>query len=105
MNVVPPCGAGNSWCILFTSATSCSYNGDIFDYYFALESQPLACSAANDATVCRALSDLYNATNGASWKTKTGWSAAAAGTPTDYCTFYGAGCNNGILQNLCVRRI
>ena len=65
----------------------------------------LTCGANNDATVCRVLGDLYNATTGASWLTKTGWSAAAAGIPTDYCTFFGATCNNGILQMLCVRRI
>jgi hypothetical protein len=34
MNMVPPCGAGNSWCTLYTTAASCTYNGDIFDYYF-----------------------------------------------------------------------
>ena len=63
----------------------------------------LTCGVNNDATVCRALGDFYNATNGASWLIKTGWSAAAAGTPTDYCSFVGATCNNGVLQGLCVR--
>jgi len=67
----------------------------------------LACSVNNDATVCRALGDFYNSTGGASWipTMRTGWSAAAAGTPTDYCTFSMITCSNGILQALCVRSI
>ena len=67
----------------------------------------LTCGVNNDATCCRALGDFYNATSGASWITtmRTGWSAAATGTPTDYCTFFGVLCSNGILQQLCVRRI
>ena len=65
----------------------------------------LTCGVNTDATVCRALGDLYNATGGASWTIRTGWSAAAAGTPTDYCTFSGITCSNGILQQLCVRSI
>ena len=63
------------------------------------------CSVSNDATVCSVLADLYSATNGASWTNKAGWSAAAAGTSTDYCTFYGATCSSSILASLCVRRV
>jgi hypothetical protein len=63
------------------------------------------CAATNNATVCSALGDLYYATNGASWNYKTGWSTARNGIPTDYCTFYGATCSSGILQQLCVCRI
>jgi len=65
------------------------------------------CGVNNDATVCRVLGDLYGATNGASWSSfaQAGWIGAAAGTPTDYCTFFGAQCSNGILQALCVHRI
>ena len=44
------------------------------------------CAATNNATVCSALGDLYYATNGALWNNKAGWSSAAAGIPTDYCT-------------------
>jgi hypothetical protein len=65
----------------------------------------ITCALNNDATVCSALGDLYNATSGASWTNKTGWSAAASGTPTDYCTFFGATCGSGVLRQLCVRRI
>ena len=63
------------------------------------------CGVSNDATVCSVLRDFYYATNGASWTSKTGWSAAALGTSTDYCTFYGAKCSEGVLQKLCVCRI
>lgn len=52
----------------------------------------LAC-AYYKALVCSALGDLYYATNGAGWINNTGWSSAAAGTPTDYCSFYSGGTN------------
>jgi hypothetical protein len=66
--------------------------------------QLFTCGANNDATVCSALGDLYNATNGSYWTYQTGWSEATAGTPTDYCTFYGVICSSGVLQKLCVHR-
>jgi hypothetical protein len=48
-------------------------------------------SVTNNPVFCSALGDLYYATNGpTSWTTKTGWSSAAAGTPTSYCSFYQA---------------
>jgi len=62
----------------------------------------ITCGVNNDAIVCRALGDLYYATNGVYWTSKTGWSTAAAGTATDYCTFFGATCSNGVLNQLCV---
>ena len=40
----------------------------------------------NDIPTCNALGDLYYATGGSKWTFKAGWAAAAAGTPTDYCT-------------------
>ena len=54
-------------------------------------------------TVCSALGDLYSSTGGASWTNKTGWSAAAAGTATSYCTFFGTLCGVGgtVLTELC----
>ena len=54
-------------------------------------------------TVCSALGDLYNATNGVGWATNSGWSTAAEGLATDYCSFIGCSCNAGILTMLCVR--
>jgi hypothetical protein len=62
--------------------------------------------------VCGALGDLYYATNGAGWARtgpasvggNAGWSAAASGIPTDYCTFLqqccGTPCINGVLVEL-----
>lgn len=62
------------------------------------------CAAANDATACSALGDLYTATNGAGWVSNTGWRDAAAGTATDCCTFQGVTCAGGVVTQLCVRR-
>ena len=57
-------------------------------------------------TVCGVLGALYNATSGTSWTNNTGWSAAAAGTATSYCTFYGTTCSSAaVLTTLCVRRL
>ena len=59
--------------------------------------------ARNDPLVCSALGDLYAATNGAGWTDNMGWSSAAAGTPTDYCTFYqsfGTPCDGDVLTSL-----
>jgi hypothetical protein len=47
------------------------------------------CAAGDDATTCRILGELYAATGGPSWTVRTGWSAAAAGTPTSMLTFFG----------------
>ncbi len=61
----------------------------------------------NNPVICSALGDLYYATNGSGWTTNTGWSSAAAGTATSYCSFANPGyspCNGaGVLVNLCVR--
>jgi hypothetical protein len=57
-------------------------------------------SAAGTVT-CAALGDLYAATNGARWATQTGWLAAAAGTATDFCTFFGVTCTSGAVTSLC----
>ena len=61
------------------------------------------CNLINDAIVCAALGELYYATNGGGWVHNSGWSAAATGYATDFCSFYGATCTDGVLQNLCVR--
>jgi len=61
-----------------------------------------SCGAGDDATVCGALGDLYYATGGASWTTNSGWSSAAAGSPTNFCSFSGATCTGGVLTQLCV---
>jgi len=61
-------------------------------------------SVTNDPVVCSALGDLYYATKGSGWTTKTGWSSAAAGNATNYCNFVLVGfatCNSaGVLVNL-----
>ena len=59
-------------------------------------------SSGNDATTCAALGDLYTATNGASWASNSGWSSAAAGTATDYCTFGGIFCRGDVVFSMCV---
>jgi Leucine Rich Repeat len=46
----------------------------------------------NDPVTCAALADLYNATGGPWWTNNAGWSSAASGTPTNYCSFYGITC-------------
>ena len=50
------------------------------------------CASSNDATLCAALGDLYASTNGAGWLQKGNWAQAAAGTPTDYCSFFSVTC-------------
>ena len=66
--------------------------------------QTFTCATGNDATQCAALRDLYYATNGPSWSTKSGWSSAAAGTATSYCTFYDVSCTSNNVVQLCVPR-
>ena len=74
-----------------------------------VSAQTFTCGGTNNATVCSALGDFYYATNGASRTNRAGWSAASAGTPTNYCTspgFYGAMCGgtgslSGSLFTLC----
>jgi hypothetical protein len=41
----------------------------------------------NSAVECQALGDLYYSTSGTLWGSNAGWTDAAAGTPTDYCSF------------------
>ena len=54
-----------------------------------VSAQTFTCSVTNNPVVCSALGDLYYATNGpTNWTRKDGWSSAAAGTPTSYCSFY-----------------
>ena len=66
---------------------------------------PFTCAIGNDATACAALAELYKATYGSRWTTNSGWTAAAAGNATDFCTFYGVSCINGVVKTLCVRRL
>ena len=61
--------------------------------------RPFVCASANDAVTCSVLGDLYNATGGPWWTNKNGWSSAASGVATDYCTFYGVQCKGGIHYN------
>ena len=51
------------------------------------------CAPTNIVASCGALTDLYAATNGAAWTSRTGWSSSAAGVATDYCTFGGVLCS------------
>ena len=59
--------------------------------------------AVQDST-CASLGDFYAATRGGQWRNATGWSAAAAGTPVDYCTLPFVKCNSttGQVVSLCV---
>ena len=57
------------------------------------------CSTKKSA-ICTALGDMYTSTNGASWTNNTGWSLAARGNATDYCTFRGVTCRNGKLTEM-----
>lgn len=71
-----------------------------------VSAQTFTCSVTNNPVFCSALGDLYYATNGSRWTVNTGWSSAAAGTPTSYCSFYktySTPCNGaGVLTSLCV---
>ena len=49
--------------------------------------------ANNDPVQCDALGDLYFGTNGTGWTINAGWRSAAAGTPTDYCSFAQTACD------------
>ena len=59
-------------------------------------------SVVNNPVYCSVLGEFYYATNGpTSWTATTGWSSAAAGTPTNYCTFNSCGTGN-VLNGMCV---
>jgi hypothetical protein len=60
-----------------------------------------ACAAANNSTQCGALADLFTATGGAGWANTSGWADAAAGRPTDFCTFAGVSCSWTLLGTAC----
>jgi hypothetical protein len=63
----------------------------------------LTCAAADDATTCAALDDVFTATGGERWASSAGWRDAAAGTATDYCTFFGVTCSGrSLVTALCV---
>jgi hypothetical protein len=48
------------------------------------------CATTDNATTCAVLGQIYAATGGATtWLNRAGWSTAASGTPTSYCTFTG----------------
>jgi hypothetical protein len=55
----------------------------------------------NSQATCAVLGEFYAATGGVSWSNNHGWAAAAAGTPTNLCSFFGAGCIYGDLTLLC----
>ncbi len=62
------------------------------------------CSNSN-ANTCNALALLYTATSGSSWTYNNGWAAAAGGTATSYCTFYGVTCGgHNDVTRMCVPR-
>ena len=74
----------------------------------------LTCAATDNATTCAALGVLWTATGGAiTWNNKGGWTAAASGTATSYCSFFGiygssnslactAGSTNPRITGMCV---
>jgi len=64
-------------------------------------SPTFTCAAGNDATQCAALGDLYYSTGGSSWSSKSGWTSAASGTATNYCTFIGVVCVGNNVTQLC----
>ena len=70
-----------------------------------VSAQTFTCSVTNNPVFCSALGDLYYATSGAGWFKNAGWTSAAVGNTTNYCTFSGATCIGDILQKLCVCRI
>ena len=63
-------------------------------------------SCTQSDLTCQSLGDLFYATafgSRAGWRNESGWSSAAAGIPTSYCTFVGASCSGlGVLTSLCV---
>ena len=63
--------------------------------------QKFTCAVGNDAKQCAALRDLYSATRGSSWSSKSGWKSAASGTATNYCKFYGVTCIGNNVTQLC----
>jgi len=64
---------------------------------------PNAFMCTRTGATCDALSDLYAATNGAGWANNSGWASAAAGITTDYCVFFGVGCDSeGNVTFMCV---
>ena len=69
-------------------------------------SAAFTCATADDASTCAALGALFAALNGGGWKASSaaGWSAAAAGTPTPFCTFQGVQCSGSQLASLCAAR-
>jgi len=50
---------------------------------------------SNALDTCYALGALYYATAGAGWINAAGWASAAAGQPTDLCSFHGVTCGAG----------
>jgi hypothetical protein len=48
-----------------------------------------ACAPTNDAAQCAALGEAYALMGGDTWTNNAGWRSAAAGVPTDYCSFHG----------------
>jgi hypothetical protein len=56
----------------------------------------------NSPVVCAALGNVFSATGGPFWQNAGGWAAAANGTPTNYCEFFGVGCDRDLLVALCV---
>ena len=59
------------------------------------------CDPSNSAALCTALGALYAQTNGAGWKNSSGWSSAAAGSVTNFCSFAGLTCAGSSPVKLC----
>jgi len=53
------------------------------------------CAPSNEASDCLALGELFNGTNGGSWRGAEGWAAAAAGVAIDLCQFARVVCSGG----------
>jgi len=53
------------------------------------------CASGCDASVCRALGELYGATAGPMWLNASGWREAAHSLRPSYCAFHGITCDSG----------
>lgn len=63
-----------------------------------------ACNAAGDMikSDCRALMDLYIATNGSNWINKKNWKGSGDASPTTACDWYGVQCTGNRVSWICL---
>ena len=94
-----PCAAATSFRLLgdalLTSSAQLLFLSVCILVSVPADAQTFTCGASDNLLFCDVLSDFYYATNGQGWTTSSGWASAAAGTATDYCSFYGVFCRQG----------